>query len=424
MAGKTRDMAVYADWDGLGGPLKLGVLRAHGGAGREVFEFAYEPDVTRHPQLLDLYLDPRIGPYAGRQYPAEGSSNFGVFQDASPDRWGRMLMDRRLDRLKRAGAMPRSARLRESDYLLGVHDVFRAGALRFRLNDAGDFLDAGDGQAAPPFVRLRALERASLAIEAGNDDRRIDEWLRMLLVPGGSLGGARPKASVVDPAGSLWIAKFPSVRDTEDTGAWELIVTTLARAAGIAVAPARARRFGPRFHTFMTQRFDRTATGARLHFASAMTLTGRQDGEGAASGASYLDIAEVIVRHGAQAGDDLRELWTRIVFNMCVSNTDDHLRNHGFLLVPQRGWRLAPAFDLNPVPFGDSLTLNVSEHDNAKDLQLALEVAARFRLRAAEARAIVAKVRETTRQWPTLARRLSLSASAQDRMAPAFALAG
>jgi serine/threonine-protein kinase HipA len=334
-----------------------------------------------------------------------------------------MLMDRRLERSKRIGTAPKSARLRESDYLLGVHDAYRAGALRFRLDDAGEFLDAGDGQAAPPFVRLRALERASLAIEAGGDDRRMDEWLRILIAPGGSLGGARPKASVVDPTGSLWIAKFPSVSDDDDVGAWELIVTTLARASGIAVVPARAQRFGSRFHTFMTQRFDRTPAGTRIHFASAMTLTGRHDGADAASGASYLDIADVIIRHGARTDDDLRELWTRIVFSMCVSNTDDHLRNHGFLLVPQRGWRLAPAFDLNPVPFGDSLTLNVSERDNAKDLRLALDVAPRFRLNAAEARTIVERVRDTTRQWPGLARRLALSAAAQDRMAPAFALA-
>lgn len=423
MAGHTKTIAVYADWDGLNGPLELGTLRAHGGAGREVFEFEYHEDALAHAQVHDLHLDPCIAQYVGRQYPGVASANFGVFLDASPDRWGRMLMQRRLERQQRAGAVPKNARLAESDYLLGVHDAYRVGALRFRLADTGPFLDDGHGTAAPPFVQLRALEEASLAIEADRGDGHVDEWLRMLIAPGGSLGGARPKASVVDPGGALWIAKFPSVRDTHDVGAWELIATTLARACGIVAPPARAQRFGSEYHAFLTQRFDRTASGARLHVASAMTLTGRMDGADAASGVSYLELADVLIRHGAQTDVDLRELWTRIVFNMCVSNTDDHLRNHAFILVPARGWRLSPVFDVNPVPFGDSLTLNVSERDNAKDLQLALDVAPVFRVKTADARAIVARVQAAVRQWPTLAANLKLSATAQNHMAPAFALA-
>lgn len=423
MAGATKNIAVYADWDGLGGPHKLGTLHAHGGAGQEVFEFAYEQTALAHPQMIELRMDPRIGQYAGRQYPAAGMVNFGVFLDSSPDRWGRMLMQRRLERMQRAGTAPRSARLTESDYLLGVHDLYRSGALRFRLDDSGPFLDDAYGVAAPPFVQLRALEQASLAIETNRDDERIDAWLRMLIAPGGSLGGARPKASVAEPQGALWIAKFPSLRDSHDVGGWELVATTLARGCGIAVAPARAQRFASGFHTFLTQRFDRTTRGTRLHFASAMTLTGRSDGADAASGASYLELAEVVMRHGAHTDADLRELWTRIVFNICVSNIDDHLRNHGFMLVPRRGWRLAPAFDVNPVPFGDSLTLNVSEGDNAKDLQLALDVASLFRLKAVEAGDIVQRVQKTVRQWPRLAHGLGLSAEERERMAPAFALA-
>ena len=423
MAGNSKIIAVYADWEGLGGPLKLGTLRAHGGAGKEVFEFEYDDGALAHPQVLELRIDSRIAQYAGRQYPAEGSVNFGVFLDSSPDRWGRMLMQRRLERLQRAGAAAKTARLTESDYLLGVHDAYRMGALRFRLDDAGPFLHDAEGTAAPPFVQLRALQQATLAIESDRSDSSIDESLRLLIAPGGSLGGARPKASVVDPQGALWIAKFPSLRDTYDVGAWELIVTTLAGACGIAVASARAERFGSKYHTFLTQRFDRTPNGGRLHFASAMTLTGRFDGADAAAGASYLELADILMRHGAQTDTNLRELWTRIVFNMCVSNTDDHLRNHGFVLVPTRGWRLSEAFDLNPVPFGDSLTLNVSESDNAKDLQLAMEVAALFRLSATDARDIIARVQKTVSQWPKLATGLKLSAAARDQMAPAFALA-
>lgn len=423
MAGATREIAVYADWETLGGPLKLGVLRAYGGGGRELFEFSFEEAALGHPQLRELQLDPRLGLYAGRQYASDGAQNFGLFLDSSPDRWGRLLMDRRLERDRRAGSVGKGAKLLESDYLLGVHDTYRLGALRFRLDDAGPFLDDSVARTAPPLVQLRALEHASRAIEADRDDDRIDEWLRMLVAPGGSLGGARPKASVIDQSGALWIAKFPSLRDTYDVAAWELVVATLAKACGIEVPPARIERFGSDHHTFLVRRFDRTPAGGRLHFTSAMTMTGRSDGADAATGASYLEIAEVLIRQGARTDADLRQLWRRIVFNLCVSNTDDHLRNHGFLLEPGAGWRLAPAFDVNPVPWGDSLTLNVSESDNAKDLALAAEVAPLFRVEASEATSIIDSTRATVRRWPELATRVGLSPTAQDRMAPAFALA-
>ena len=172
----------------------------------------------------------------------------------------------------------------------------------------------------------------------------------MLIAPGGSLGGTRPKANVVDPDGHLWIAKFPSVRDQHDVGAWEMVIHTLARGCGLRVTDSLSRRFANAHQTFLVKRFDRTGCGRRLHFASAMTLTGRQDGDDASTGASYLEIARVLIDHGAQTDIDLQELWSRIVFNLMVSNTDDHLRNHGFILVPGKGWRLSPAFDINPVP--------------------------------------------------------------------------
>lgn len=420
---ETRNIAVYADWEGLGGPLRLGDLRVHGGMGKEIFEFEYDAPALAHPQLLELYIDPNVKQYAGRQYAGGNKTNFGVFLDSSPDRWGRLLMQRRLDRAKRAGESPAGATLSESDYLLGVHDAFRAGALRFRLEDEGPFLDADDGKAAPPFVQLRALEEASRAIESDKDGANVDEWLRILVAPGASLGGARPKASVVDTQGRLWIAKFPSVRDTRNVGAWELVVVTLARACGLNAPNARAQCFASSSHTFLTPRFDRTESGKRLHFASAMTLTGRSDGADATAGASYLELAEVLMSHGAEPDADLRELWSRIVFNMCVSNTDDHLRNHGFILTPRRGWRLSPLYDVNPVPHGDTLTLNVSETDNSKDLELALEAAPLFRVKAADAEAIVQVVTDTVRRWPEVATKLYLGKKAQEEMARAFALA-
>lgn len=422
----TRTIAVYADWQGLLEPHRLGLLYVHRTRGREVFEFEFDAAAPGARALASVLLDPRLGLYEGRQHPAQGHDTFGISADASPDRWGRLLMRRRLEREQRAGRAAPDVRLHESDYLLGVHDAYRAGALRFRLDDRAEFLDDRYHEAAPPFVRLRELEAASLAIERDEDntDDEGDAWLRMLIAPGGSLGGARPKASVVDPDGHLWIAKFPSVRDDHDVGAWELLVQSLALHCGLRVPEGRARRFAHAQHTFLVRRFDRDERGRRLHFASAMTLTGHTDGDGASTGASYLEIARVLVDHGARTGADLRELWSRIVFNMLVSNTDDHLRNHGFILVPGTGWLLSDAFDVNPAPGSPGLALNVSETDNALDLDLARSVAPYFRVSASAADEIIERFRAVVRQWRRIAGRLAFSARAYDQMAPAFRLAG
>lgn len=419
-------ITVYADWVGLPEPLRLGLLHARHGTGREVFEFEFDAAAIAHPATKNLQIDPRLGLFAGRQHPPQGHETFGVFADASPDRWGRLLMRRRLERAQRAGQVGKTVRLHESDYLLGVHDAFRAGALRLRLDNAGDFLDNQHGAAAPPFVQLRELEAASLALERDEDNTAAagDDWLRMLMAPGASLGGARPKASVVDPDGDLWIAKFPSVRDEHNVGAWELVLHTLAKGCGLAVPQGLARRFGSPHHTFLVKRFDRAASGGRLHFASAMTLTGHQDGDDASTGASYLEIARTLIDHGAQTQADLCELWSRIVFNMLVSNTDDHLRNHGFILVPGRGWRLSPAYDMNPVPQSHGLKLNVSEADNALDLDLVRSVAPFFRVAKADADAIIDNSQSVVRQWPKIAAGLQIPAREQHRMATAFQLAG
>jgi serine/threonine-protein kinase HipA len=421
----TATIAVYADWVGLGEPLRLGWLHARRGAGREVFEFEFDAAALAHPAARGLYMDARLGLFEGRQHPPQGHETFGMFTDASPDRWGRLLMRRRLERAQRAGQVGKAVRLHESDYLLGVHDTYRSGALRLRLDDASDFLDNQHGAAAPPFVQLRALEAASLALERDEDNTSAagDGWLRMLIAPGGSLGGARPKTSVVDPQGLLWIAKFPSVRDEYNVGAWELVLQTLAKGCGLAVPQGLARRFASPHHTFLVKRFDRTPEG-RLHFASAMTLTGRLDGDDASTGASYLEIARVLIEHGAQTNADLRELWSRIVFNMLVSNTDDHLRNHGFILVPGKGWRLSDAYDMNPVPECQGLKLNVSQADNAMDLDLARSVAPYFRVSKKLADQIVKRSQAVVRQWPKIADSLNVRPREKERMAVAFRLAG
>ncbi|MHB1090899.1 MAG: type II toxin-antitoxin system HipA family toxin [Ilumatobacteraceae bacterium] len=423
----TISVAVYADWVGLPAPLRLGMLRAQRSAGREIFEFEFDTAALAHPAVVNLQLDPRLGLFEGKQYPPQGHETFGVFADASPDRWGRMLMRRRLEREQRTGQVGKTIRLHESDYLLGVHDAFRVGALRFRLDDAGDFLDNRHGVAAPPFVQLRELEAASLALERDEDNTAVegDDWLRMLLAPGGSLGGARPKASVVDPNGHLWIAKFPSVGDEHDAGAWELLVHTLARSCGLRVPESLARRFANRqHHTFLVKRFDRITEGRRLHFASAMTLTGHKDGDDGSTGASYLEIARVLIDHGAQTDADLRELWSRIVFNLLVSNTDDHLRNHGLILVPGKGWRLSEAFDMNPVPESHSLKLNISEADNEMDLDLVRSVAPYFRVDVKMANEIIERSQAIVRQWSKIASHLGIPVREQEQMAVAFRLAG
>ncbi|WP_426386001.1 type II toxin-antitoxin system HipA family toxin [Pseudomonas brassicacearum] len=411
---------VYADWNDTA-PVLLGTLHSRRLAGSERMEFEYARAVlqTIHTQIA---IDPRIQPYEGRQYPARNC--FGCVSDSSPDRWGRLLMDRRLERDKRAGVVPQDARLFDSDYLIGVHDAYRVGGLRFKVEEEGAFLDDHAEQAAPPMARMRELEEASRRFEAGEDrGAQGQDWIRMLIAPGGSLGGARPKASVVDDDHALWIGKFPSNRDTHDVGGWEMVVNTLAQGCGLNVAEGRAQRYASDYHCFMVKRFDRTATGGRFHFASAMTLTDHQDGDGHETGASYLEIAEVLVREGAAPDVDIPELWRRIVFNMLVSNTDDHLRNHGFLLEPGRGWRLSPAYDMNPVPGDTGLRLNVSEADNAMDLDLAMSVAGYFRVSADDARQTIERFQGVVRKWPRVARYLGISSNEQERIAPAFALA-
>ncbi|MDT9582265.1 HipA domain-containing protein [Stenotrophomonas indicatrix] len=418
-------IAVYADWEGLQQPKRLGFLNSRRTRAQETFEFQYDPAALADPVLGQLVLDPKILLFGGPQYPSAPQGRFGVFSDSSPDRWGRLLMKRRLERDIRAGAQPAGTRLYETDYLLGVHDLYRVGALRYKRDDQGEFLDDSVGLAAPPFAGIRALERASRALEEDPDNvsQQGQQWLRMLIAPGGSLGGARPKASVTDEQGHLYIAKFPSSRDEYDVGGWEMVANALAVGCGLNVAVAEARKFASDHHCFMVRRFDRTDDGKRLHFSSAMTMTGHVDGDDASTGVSYLELAEVLIRHGSQTNTDLRELWSRIVFNILVSNTDDHLRNHGFILVPGSGWRLSEAYDMNPVPLADGLKLNITEADNALDLELAREVAAYYRLSLDEADDIIDEFQGIVRQWRTLARELGLPAREQDRMAGAFRLA-
>jgi serine/threonine-protein kinase HipA len=416
MALERRAVEVHADWRELGGATRMGLLYATPARGKETFSFEFDPEWLELSQARTLDPALRLGP--GPQYVSAGRENFGLFLDSSPDRWGRVLMQRREAQLARAEGR-KERRLLELDYLLGVYDGHRLGGLRFRVGD-GPYLDDDADIASPPWTSLRELEHASLRLE--DDDTESPEaakWLRMLVAPGRSLGGARPKASVVDAQGQLWIAKFPSSRDSDDVGAWESVVAALARSAGVTVADNERRRFGSRHHTFLARRFDRVGGGQRLHFCSAMTLLERREGE---AGASYLDLANVLTQHGAEPAGDLEQLWRRLVFFVCVSNVDDHLRNHGFLLAEQ-GWLLAPAYDMNPAPDVAGLTLNISETDNAQDLGLVRDVARSFRVGARRADQIIQEVVSAVRGWRAEAERAQLSRAEQERMAPAFRLA-
>lgn len=395
-------------------PLRLGTLTIQRLRGKERFAFEFSPQWLE--RNFPCQLDPDLAAWSGLQYTTKAS--FGFLMDSAPDRWGRRLMQRREALLARAEKRPPRP-LAESDYLLGGYDETRMGALRFRVDPQGPFLNHDASLAAPPWARLRELEEAARHMDSPQESDDLHaQWLRLLLAPGSSLGGARPKASVTAPDGSLWLAKFPKKDDDIDTSAWEYLTWRLARTAGLNVPEARLERLSKTGSTFLVKRFDREGP-QRLHFASAMTLLGMEDGADAQSGASYLHLAELLTRSGAAPEIDLPELWSRIVFSIAVSNTDDHLRNHGFLYTPQ-GWRLAPAYDLNPNPQTFGLSLNITEADNALDFDLALQVASLFHLPHAQATARLARIREAVAQWQTLAQALGIPRQEQSLLAGAF----
>jgi serine/threonine-protein kinase HipA len=405
---------VYADWEELKGPVFMGTLSIEHTKGHQVVSFDYDRDWIGIGIAQDM--DPDLQFYSGPQFLGGNKPNFGLFMDSSPDRWGRTLMDRR-EAIVARNENRRPRKLFEEDYLLGVYDAHRIGGLRFKVEGNENFQHEDKGVAAPPWTSLRELEHASMQLEHNIlRDREALRWINMLIAPGASLGGARPKASVLDEGGRLWIAKFPSIKDDHNIGAWEMVVNELAIKAKLSVANGMVRKFNSEHHTYLSQRFDRTPTGGRLHFASAMTLLGQVDG---APGVSYLDLASFIIQHGAATSEDLEELWRRVVFNIAVKNTDDHLRNHGFILTNQ-GWRIAPAYDVNPVYYGTGLSLNISETDNSLEFELAIEVAEYFRLKLEKAKSIVKSIKKVVRTWHKIADKYQIPAQEQDLMEAAF----
>lgn len=414
MAVNQKTIFVYDDFS-TELPVLMGSLYVNVIKGGESYSFEYDKDWLRKTGLT-LTLDPEFMPYSGRQYPT-GKNIFGLFADASPDRWGRVLMNKR-ERILAEKEGRKPSKLYDSDYLLGVYDETRMGGIRFKANPEGPFLSDDKETAAPPWATLRTLEEASRNFE--NDETGLTEkWLNQLIKPGSSLGGARPKATVVDTKDQLWIAKFPSKNDENDTGAWEMVAHDLAALCGLNVPEAKLERFSPLGSTFLIKRFDRLGS-KRVHFASAMTLLGKTDGASAADGSSYLDIAAFIKSYGAQPKKDLVELWKRIVFNMAVTNTDDHLRNHAFILT-DKGWILSPLYDVNPVPYGDELSLNVDEEDNSISIDLAVQTAVRFGISESDAEAQAEEILKIVRDnWEKTAAGYGLTRRQIEEMRPAF----
>jgi serine/threonine-protein kinase HipA len=413
MSVKT-DITVYAHWQGMAEPKTIGLLSAQQAKGRKSFSFAYEPSwIASNEQLL---LDPDIAWFTGPQYPSD-KGNFGVFLDSMPDTWGRTLMKRRAAQKAKEERRPTPA-LYDVDFLLGVQDESRMGALRFKTDPNGPFLNNDAISPTPPWATIRELQHAAELIESNEDTQEVRKWLLVLMAPGSSLGGARPKANVLDEEGHPWIAKFPSQNDVIDKAAWEYLVYRLAINAGVSMPECKLQHIAGKYQTFFTKRFDR-ANKERIHFASAMTMTGNNEDLIRDNMPSYLDIAEFIQFSGAHVEEDLHQLWRRIVFNIAISNTDDHLRNHGFLLGSE-GWRLSPAFDLNPLIDKNGLSLNIDMDNNALEYDLAKSVGIYFRLEEKRMNLIIDEIKTTVSSWKKYAKEIGISRTEQNIMEPAF----
>ena len=409
MAKQRLSYEVHVDDASLGLASRVGTLYRHETRTDLPASFAYDLAWLRSAHRF--VLDPRLGLWEGEQHPPADVPAFGVFMDSAPDRWGRLLMERREAVVARREARP-VRQLQEVDFLLGVNDETRTGALRF-CTPEGTFL-ANAPMAAPPVTHLRELASIAWRIEEPGIELlpEYERWLAMLLAPGTSLGGARPKANFRPGDGSLWIAKFPAREDRYDVERWEYVLHCLAAAAGIDVPPATLEPLGE-YGTFCVQRFDRHA-GDRRMYASAMTLLERKDGD---RDTSYVELAEFLANHGAKGAvdADLAQLFRRVVFNVMAANRDDHLRNHGFLLT-STGWRLSPAFDVNPNPAKSEHALRLDEGSALPHLDLVLRTAPYYRLRTDDAVRIVNDVRVQVARWREVAAQVGVPAREIERM--------
>ena len=402
---------VFADFDWLKEPRLIGELSYESLRGSDSYGFCYSDDWLR--ECGNLFLSDDLNNYPGQQYTAPGKDIFGCFSDALPDRWGRTLINRREQILAKEENRP-VRRLSSFDYLVGIEDYSRMGGLRFKDSLDGEYINASEVLRIPPLTDIRELIAASSEIEKSEEENHLPErrWIEQLIQPGSSLGGARPKASVIDENRILYIAKFPSRKDDYDTGLWEHFSHLLAKKAGIHAAETRVIFTNDKYHTLLSRRFDRKEDGKRVHFASAMTLLGLKDGDKANTGHGYLDIVDFILQNCTNVEDNLQELYRRVAFNICIGNSDDHFRNHGFLLT-SKGWTLAPAYDMNPT-LNEYQSLLISTDSNKADLSILLDGCEDYMLNRKTAENIVSEVVEAVKKWRELVARLDISEREMD----------
>lgn len=384
-----KKLYVFADFDWLKEPRLVGELSYESLRGSDSYGFCYSNEWLK--DYGSLFLSDDLNNYPGQQYTALGKDIFGCFSDALPDRWGRTLINRREQILAKDEKRP-VRRLSSFDYLIGIEDFSRMGGFRFKESMDGNYINASETLRIPPLTDIRELIAASSEIEKSEEEDQLPEmrWIAQLVQPGSSLGGARPKASVLDENKNLCIAKFPSRKDDYDAGLWEHFSHLLAKKTGINAAETRVISTNDKYHTLLSRRFDRREDGKRIHFASAMTLLGLNDGANANTGNGYLDIVDFIIQNCTNVEDNLKELYRRVAFNICIGNTDDHFRNHGFLLTV-KGWTLSPAYDMNPT-LNEYQSLLINSYTNKSDLKELLDSCEEYMIPEDTAGQIIAEV--------------------------------
>ena len=397
---------VYADFDWLKEVELIGELGYESLRGSDSYNFKFADSWVKKYNAITLSDD--LNNYPGIQYTRLEKDIFGCFSDALPDRWGRTLLLRREQILAQEENRP-VRRLSSFDFLIGIDDFSRMGGFRFKETPDGEFINTDNTLRIPPLTDLRELIAASKEIEKSEETNILPEkrWIAQLVQPGSSLGGARPKANVVDADHSIYVAKFPSLKDDYDAGLWEHFCHLLAKKAGINAAETKVIATNDKYHTLLSRRFDRTDDGRRIHFASAMTLLGLNDGDNATTGNGYLDIVDFILSGCTNVDANLRKLFRRVVFNICVGNSDDHFRNHGFLLTA-KGWTLSPAYDMNPT-LNDHQSLLINSKTNKADLSILLDSCEEYMLTPEVAKNIINEVVAAVKDWRVLANRLGIA---------------
>ena len=431
-----KTLYVYADFDWLDEPMQVGELGYESLRGSDSYSFKYDNDWLR--QYGSLFLSADINNYPGQQYTQPDRDIFGCFSDVLPDRWGRLLLNRREQILATEEKRP-VRKLSSFDYLMGIDDYSRMGGFRFKEKQDGEYINCEESLRIPPLTDIRALVAASMEIEKSEELNQLPEkkWLLQLVHPGTSLGGARPKAGVMNDEGRLCVAKFPSRNDDYDVGLWEHHSHLLAKEAGVIAAETSVIETGEKaaiereqnqarlgsaeceqvrtkfkYHALLSKRFDRTAEGRRKHFASALTLLGLIDGCDAKSGNGYLDIVDFILQNCCDVEQNLRQLYRRVAFNIAIGNSDDHFRNHGFLLTP-RGWTLSPAYDMNPT-LNEYQALLINSTTNHADLQVLLDSSEEYMIGKDEAVRIIEEVKAGVKHWKSIATRLGIAKREMD----------